>query len=144
MCFYASWQNFANMRSPAKMTTTARTASKLCASSQSKCPEMFFLDLISCGISESIEPWPECQPNWRSRKGIQRPPDGLHTCRPPPYVARPPSPIRGWSRSLRREPWLFKAQGEDNRRGQKQQNDYHTPADPEGSADTDGVRGVGA
>ena len=64
MCFYIPWQNFANMVSPGKMTTTARTASKFCARTRSECPDIFFLDLISWWISGSIEPGPECQPKW--------------------------------------------------------------------------------
>ena len=66
MCFYTSWQNFANMRSPAKMTITARTVSKFRASTRSECPEIFFLDLKSLVISGIIEPWSECQATYDS------------------------------------------------------------------------------
>ena len=62
MCFYTSWQNFANMMSPAQMTMPARTASKFCARTRSECSDIFFLDLISWRISEIIEPWSECSP----------------------------------------------------------------------------------
>ena len=64
MCFYTSWQNFANMVSAVQTTITARTASKFCARRRSEWPELFFLDLISWWISGSIEPGPECQPKW--------------------------------------------------------------------------------
>ena len=62
MCFYTSWQNFANMASPGKMTITARTASKFCARNWSECSHTFFLDLKSWWIPGNIEPWPKCQP----------------------------------------------------------------------------------
>ena len=61
MCFYIPWQHFANMVSPVKMTTTARTASEFCARTRFECPDIFFLDLISWRISGIVEPWPECQ-----------------------------------------------------------------------------------
>ena len=60
MCYYASWQNFANMGSPANLTITARTASKFCARSRSQSQNIFDLDSISWVISGSWEPWPEC------------------------------------------------------------------------------------
>ena len=50
---------------PAKMTLTARTASKVCARSPSEYSEIFCLDPISWGIPEIVEPWPECRPERR-------------------------------------------------------------------------------
>ena len=47
------------MMSPAKMTITARTASKFCARSRSECPNIFLHDLISWLISGIVEPWSE-------------------------------------------------------------------------------------
>ena len=40
MCVYIPWQHFANMGSPAQMTTTSRTASNLCERTWSACPEI--------------------------------------------------------------------------------------------------------
>ena len=62
MCFYTSWQNLANMRSPAKMAITARTVSKFRARTRSEWPEIVFLDLKSWVISGIIEPRSECKP----------------------------------------------------------------------------------
>ena len=62
MCFYTSWQRFANMMSPDQMTMPARTVLKLCARTRSECPDIFLLDLISWRISGIIEPWSECLP----------------------------------------------------------------------------------
>ena len=62
MCFYIPWKIFANMVSPAKMTTTARTASKFCARTRPECPDISFLDLRSWRVSGIIEPWSECLP----------------------------------------------------------------------------------
>ena len=47
MCWYAFWQNFANLGSPANLTITARTASKFCAGSQSQSKSIFDLDKMS-------------------------------------------------------------------------------------------------
>ena len=47
MRFYTSWQHFTNMISPAQMTITARTASKVCARTPSECPEICVQVLIS-------------------------------------------------------------------------------------------------
>ena len=40
MCFYTSWQNFANVMSPAQMSMPSRTASKFCARARTECPEI--------------------------------------------------------------------------------------------------------
>ena len=61
MCFNVSWQNFANMASPANLTTTARTASKFCPRNWSQSPDLFRQDLIGEAISGLLEHWPECQ-----------------------------------------------------------------------------------
>ena len=47
MCFYASWQNFTNMVSPANLTATSRTASKFCSRNRSQSVNIFDLDPIS-------------------------------------------------------------------------------------------------
>ena len=60
MLYYASWQNFANMGSPANLTITVRTASKFCARSRSQSNHIFNLVLVSEVISGNCEPWPEC------------------------------------------------------------------------------------
>ena len=57
----ASWQNFANMGSPAHLTITAGTALKFCDRSRAQSPNMFNLDLISSVIPAKSEPWPACQ-----------------------------------------------------------------------------------
>ena len=56
------------------MTITARTAPKLCAHIRAALPEIFLLDLISLVIYETMEPWPECQPE-ESRPREARPED---------------------------------------------------------------------
>ena len=53
MCDNASWQNFANIVSPANLTMTARTASKFCAKSWSRDKHIFDLDLISSSVSQN-------------------------------------------------------------------------------------------
>ena len=60
MCFYASWQHFTNMGSPANLTTSARTTSKFCSWNWSQSRDIFDLDLISEVIPGIIEPGPEC------------------------------------------------------------------------------------
>ena len=60
MSCIASWQNFANMWSPANLTITARTASKFCARSRSQSKNIFDLNPISWVITGIGEPWPEC------------------------------------------------------------------------------------
>ena len=45
MSYYASWQNFTNMASPANLAITARTASKFCARSRSQSTHIFDLAL---------------------------------------------------------------------------------------------------
>ncbi len=62
MCFYTSWQHFANMISPAQTTMPASTISKFCARTRSECPDLCFIDLISWRICGTIEPWSECLP----------------------------------------------------------------------------------
>ena len=53
MCDNATWQNFANLVSPANLTLTARTASKFCARSWSQHKHIFDLDLISSVLLEN-------------------------------------------------------------------------------------------
>ena len=60
-CFYASLQNFAKTRSPANLTTIARTVLKFCARGRSECPKMSRLDLKCNDIPRSLEPLSECQ-----------------------------------------------------------------------------------
>ena len=63
MCDNASWQNFANMVSPANLTMTTRTGSKFCARSWSRDKHIFNLDLISLALSETsgAVPYPPMQ-----------------------------------------------------------------------------------
>ena len=61
MCFNVSWQQIVNMASPANLTTTARTASKLCPRNWSQSPNLIRQDLIGEAISGLLEPWPECR-----------------------------------------------------------------------------------
>ena len=46
MCFYVSWQNFANIDPPPNLTTIVRSASKFCARSRSPSPDFFHQGLI--------------------------------------------------------------------------------------------------
>ena len=78
------------MISPAQMTMPARTVSKCCARTRSECPDIFFLDLISCRISGIIEPWSECLPEIIEafRKTSPPPPD-QRNARSPTYLGLP-------------------------------------------------------
>ena len=60
ICYYASWQDFANMKSTANLNITVRTASTFCARSRSPSKRIFDLDQISYVISRQWEPWPGC------------------------------------------------------------------------------------
>ena len=60
MCYCASWQNFANVGSPANVAIAARTAPKCCAGSQSQSKYILDLDPIPCVIFRKWGPWPEC------------------------------------------------------------------------------------
>jgi len=59
MCFYTTLHNFANMASSDQLTSTARTASKFCAQTRSKCLRPLPGILQNPG---SIEPWSKRQP----------------------------------------------------------------------------------
>ena len=63
MCFYTSWQNFANVMSPAQMAMPARTVSKFCARTRSECPDIFFLDLMYFWNHRTLV-WMFTWPDW--------------------------------------------------------------------------------
>ena len=72
MCFYSSWQHFVNMGSPGKMTITMRRPSKFCARNRSQSLHIFDLELISSVILGTIEPWPECQPDFSGSNFLKK------------------------------------------------------------------------
>ena len=59
--YYVSWQNFANMGSPANSTILVRLKPKFCVTSSSQSQDIYDLDLISGTIYGSPGPFSECQ-----------------------------------------------------------------------------------
>ena len=57
--YYASWQNFAGMGSPANLAITERTGSKFFARTQSQSRNIFDLDCTLRVISGNGEPRPQ-------------------------------------------------------------------------------------
>ena len=60
MCYYASWQNFVNIGSPASFTSTARTTPRFRAWSWSQSKHIFDLHPIPQVLPRSCKHWPEC------------------------------------------------------------------------------------
>ena len=113
MCVYTSWYVFANMMSPAQMTTPARTVSKICARTWSDCTAIFFLDLLSWRISGIIEPWSECLPEIIEafRKTSPLPPTKETQDHQPTLDCRGPQTSQDRTRQPRSSRYLGKRKG---------------------------------